>query len=378
MSVGFVQEVEDCHTTLKLYQDTNLYFGEFLSQLSKKDMISLVREDAEFAVNVAEVDSSIRNYLSREYGITKLTETDRAVISHLIDGNVKMTGGNYLGPALTSLLDIVDQNLNDPAFCARVLSKKSLIEVSLPLIKEETTELRQEVKDELENIKKRKEYYLHEFEYDELSEYEFKAFEKFLDECEHCWDFIDAFVGQHNVFYEEASVLERHPLYPTDYSLYVPPRKRLQIFEPIDQIILDSTKNPRLIYGLSPREFEKFLMKIFEGFGYHVDLTAQTRDGGTDLICLTTKHNIPVKIAVEAKRYHPSRPISVELVRQFVGANAQIRANKLVYVTTSRYTKDAIKYASSPILTHLLELKELPDIIEWTNQFQELKYPYIL
>ena len=110
--------------------------------------------------------------------------------------------------------------------------------------------------------------------------------------------------------------------------------------------------------------------RIFEEFGFDVEITSRTRDGGVDLICLKYDHGISLKIAVEAKRYHPSRPISVELVRNFIGANMQFRANKLVYVTTSRYTRDAITYANEPGVIELLELKEFDDIVEWTRDIQ--------
>jgi len=97
----------------------------------------------------------------------------------------------------------------------------------------------------------------------------------------------------------------------------------------------------------------------------------QTRDGGADIICLSYSHGIPFKVAIEVKKYSPERSISVELIRGFVGANETIKANKLVYVTTSRYTKDAVKYSTTPFLTNLIELKALPDIQRWANEYKQ-------
>ena len=164
-------------------------------------------------------------------------------------------------------------------------------------------------------------------------------------------------------------VEDRHPLYSSKYSLYLSPKSILSIADPIEQIIYESSRRPEVIYKLLPRDFERFLAKIFEGFGYQVELTSQTRDGGADLICVSKKHGIPLKLAVEAKRYAPDKPVTVNLVRQFVGANKEFKANKLIYVCTSSYTKSAIQYANMPSVVDLLELKNFKDILHWANQF---------
>jgi hypothetical protein len=171
------------------------------------------------------------------------------------------------------------------------------------------------------------------------------------------------------------NVETRHNLIPTGYSLYLPPWKsHLVIADAIDRFILEMARNPAAVFKLTGREFEKVLRRIFEGYGYEVQLTATTRDGGVDLVCLARLGSVPIKVAIEAKRYRPDRPISVSLVRQFVGANKQWMANKLVYVTTSRYTKPAWDFFREPTVSSLLELKALPDIIKWANDFSERQY----
>jgi len=191
---------------------------------------------------------------------------------------------------------------------------------------------------------------------------------------DHANDYLSLLMDLHSILNLE----KRHGLYPTKYSLYIPKNKILTLNDPLEQIIIESTKYPSIIYNLTPREFESFIGKIFQAFGFNVELTAQTRDGGTDLICLKKDLNIPFKMAIETKKYSPDKPIGVGLVRNFVGSNVITNANKLLFVTTSSYTKDARKYANSNMLTNLLELKEFPDIIKWTNDFKEQKYKQII
>jgi hypothetical protein len=174
---------------------------------------------------------------------------------------------------------------------------------------------------------------------------------------------------------ELLSLSTRHPFVRTGYSLSLPTRQLQRIISPLDQIIIEASTNPGLINRLTPRDFERFIATIWSAFGFKVELTAQTRDGGSDIVCIRNELGVPFKIAIEVKRYREDRPISVELVRAFVGANATIAANKLVYVTTSRYTRDAMEYARSATVAHLLELKALPDIMRWADEFRELRSP---
>ncbi len=157
----------------------------------------------------------------------------------------------------------------------------------------------------------------------------------------------------------------RHILIPSRYA-HFPIKGAMLHIEPIDLVVAEAAKNPAVIRNLTPREFEFFIARIFQGHGFEVEVTSPTRDGGIDIFCFSHKMGIPLKLAVEVKRY-ARKPITVELVRAFVGAGEAVGANKLVYVTTSRYTKDAVEYAKGPMIAHRLELKALSDIVKWAE-----------
>src|SRR5205814_2371791 len=109
--------------------------------------------------------------------------------------------------------------------------------------------------------------------------------------------------------------------------------------------------------------------------GYTVELTKTSRDGGVDLVCLRPLHGVPFRLAVEVKRYREDRPISVQMVRSFVGANKQFEADKLVYVTTSSYTAPALDFADK-YASQLLHLKDYDQIKEWCHE--ATKEPWLL
>jgi Restriction endonuclease len=115
----------------------------------------------------------------------------------------------------------------------------------------------------------------------------------------------------------------------------------------------------------SPRQFEEFCADLFRRLGWEVELTKASRDGGVDLLLLRSLTGVPVRWGVEIKRYKDS-PITVNHVRSFYGANQIHKANQLVYITTSRYTKPAIDFsnACSPVT---LDLKTFSHLQEWAK-----------
>lgn len=384
-SYDLFELILDCAETLRTYQEAEFYFSEFLRLLPKKTARHL-RDP----------------HLSLSESLDLILEC------------------NY-DKDIAYFLEAIENSLSLPQSCAQILSKESFLSVSLPAIMEGARELN----DDLHRLYP---------EYDDIDSSKYRNIGEAIDSLEPSPlssvgvegadgneyeqdigdDLLESYFKEDGdevlpldikfqmeavgVFREEndqeswmirqglwrrfqalcglTRIKERHPLYATEYSLYLPPAKRLLIADPIEQIILDSTKSPVLIHKLTPREFEKYLATIFEGFGFQVQLTAQTHDGGVDILCMKSSHDVPIKIAIEAKRYRESRPVSVNLVRNFVGANKIWRANKLVFVTTSRYTREAEKYAKSPFLTELLALKQLPDIVKWANEFKRLKFTF--
>lgn len=136
---------------------------------------------------------------------------------------------------------------------------------------------------------------------------------------------------------------------------------------PVKNIFEEVRRHPNAIYSMNHREFEIFVGRILEAHGFEVELTMMGHDDNVDLLCLHSTAYPGKKIALEVKRYGPDNKVSVQLVRQFVGANMQIEADKLVFVTSSSYTPEAIRFASSPNVAKLLVVKGLNDVIEWLN-----------
>ncbi|MFB0555342.1 MAG: restriction endonuclease [Phycisphaerae bacterium] len=132
------------------------------------------------------------------------------------------------------------------------------------------------------------------------------------------------------------------------------------------------SKNPNRLRSVTPDVFERIIAEILIGFGFQVQLTPKTRDGGCDIIGFTSDHlGITTKYIVECKRYAKDRPVHVELVRSLYGVKQQKRADHAILATTSYFTADSIRYCQSPDIWNL-HLKDFESIKEWLDTYEEM------
>jgi len=130
-------------------------------------------------------------------------------------------------------------------------------------------------------------------------------------------------------------------------------------------------KHPDDIWKVTSDRFERIIAEIMHGFGYEVELTQKTRDGGKDIIAVKKDNlGVPTRYIVECKRYSPSRPIRVEMVRALYGVKQEQRADHAILATTSYFTQDAVKFCRSPAVWNL-HPRDFDAIKEWMKLYVE-------
>jgi HJR/Mrr/RecB family endonuclease len=93
--------------------------------------------------------------------------------------------------------------------------------------------------------------------------------------------------------------------------------------------------------NLSPYEFEHFVAKLLREMGYSTKVTQKTGDYGVDIIA--RKNNDTY--AVQCKRFQEGNLVGNRDIQMILGARHIINANKCIFVTTSKFTKQAIQQA---------------------------------
>jgi restriction system protein len=126
-------------------------------------------------------------------------------------------------------------------------------------------------------------------------------------------------------------------------------------------------RQPREAYQLPPRRFEELIGHIFERFGYDVELTAESRDGGYD-ISAVRRAETDVRLLIECKRYTPPNKVGRPILQRLSGVlnDRAIQATKGILATTSTFTSDALKYLE--MNRWRLEGRDLEGILDWIRR----------
>lgn len=105
------------------------------------------------------------------------------------------------------------------------------------------------------------------------------------------------------------------------------------------------------IVACSPKFFERLVVSLLTKMGYGGSLAdagvalGKPHDGGIDGVIKEDKLGLD-QIYIQAKRWKDTNVGSSE-VQSFVGALAGVKARRGVFITTSKFTREAINYAAS-------------------------------
>jgi restriction system protein len=142
-----------------------------------------------------------------------------------------------------------------------------------------------------------------------------------------------------------------------------------------DELIREIAKHPQNIYNISPRRFEEIIAYILEQFGFTVDLTAQTRDGGSDILAVTKDTlGITTSYIVECKRYAKDNKVGIATARAIYGVKAAQRKDHAIIATTSFFTRDAVTFSRNPEVINL-HLRDFNSVIGWINEVTQESLP---
>ena len=145
------------------------------------------------------------------------------------------------------------------------------------------------------------------------------------------------------------------------------PEERIEIaFNELNDSLADELLET--MQEMDPYRFEQLVIDLLFAMGYGgsreeaARVTQKSNDGGIDGTINEDRLGLDV-IYVQAKRYQESSAIGRKEIQSFVGALAGKQANKGVFISTSKFTKNAIEYAENVpqkvILIHGARLADL-------------------
>lgn len=130
-------------------------------------------------------------------------------------------------------------------------------------------------------------------------------------------------------------------------------------------------KHPEQLYEINPRTFEEIVAEVLMSFGWWVNLTPKSADGGYDIFALSPNGKADSEVTphlIECKRNAPDRKIGVEIIRSLYGASVVSKPGcMLMLATTSHFTKGADAFKKS---RYDIKFKDYEGILDWLNTYR--------
>jgi hypothetical protein len=124
---------------------------------------------------------------------------------------------------------------------------------------------------------------------------------------------------------------------------------------------------PNRLFDLAPRQFEELVAELWAKFGWDVELTVPSRDGGRDVIAVKYSP-AKARYLLECKRWN--RKVGVQVVRSFHGVVEDEQATKGLLVTTARFTGPAQEYLDRH--PWRLEGRDFEGVVQWLELYCRL------
>ncbi len=135
----------------------------------------------------------------------------------------------------------------------------------------------------------------------------------------------------------------------------------------VKEAIAACIANPETFQELDPALFEAIVAELLAGFGWEVSLTPPARDGGYDILGLSTDSSgLQTSWLVECKRYRTGHKVGVEIARQLLGVKTHIGVPNALLVTSSSFTAGVREISSA---RHDLHLVDRATMLKWIQEY---------
>lgn len=126
-------------------------------------------------------------------------------------------------------------------------------------------------------------------------------------------------------------------------------------------------RNPKQLHEIHWRAFEELIAELLKGFGWSVQLTEPTKDGGYDLLGIHKDvSGVSSAWVIECKRWEASRKVGIEIARSLYTIKNEMRVSGAMLATTSDFTAGVKRFKAS---RYDFELINYEAIVEWLNAY---------
>lgn len=134
------------------------------------------------------------------------------------------------------------------------------------------------------------------------------------------------------------------------------------------ELLREMAADEQRLLQLTPYKFEEFFAHLLTRDGLEVIHTKPSRDGGVDVLAYRKEQFGKILYAYECKRYDPSNPVGVGVVRKLAGTVLIREAKAGVILTTSRFTGPALEEAE---LSKIIYPQNGQDLRTWMQRVRD-------
>lgn len=127
-----------------------------------------------------------------------------------------------------------------------------------------------------------------------------------------------------------------------------------------------------MIRDMSPREFEIFVAEVYRKYGYGVQVTQASNDGGKDIVL--NDYEEDERIYVECKHFSENNYVGREICQKLLGAMAMDGIDRGIIVTTGKFHKNAWGVYHK---VDNLDFVDMDDLIEMVMELEEKDMPKV-
>lgn len=152
-----------------------------------------------------------------------------------------------------------------------------------------------------------------------------------------------------------------------------PPNELIQVAGTISsELIAHLQKHPEDLYDIRPRQFEELIAEVLASFGWQVELTPTSKDGGYDVYAITKDRAAGVTSSwiIECKKYGRESKVGVDIVRALYGIRNTLQVGGAMLATTTHFTRDAVTFRNEKASRYDLHLKDYEGVLEWINRYR--------
>lgn len=153
------------------------------------------------------------------------------------------------------------------------------------------------------------------------------------------------------------------------YKNQDPPKQLVEVVKLItDELIDHIKKHPNELDKIHHRQFEELIAEILSSYGWEVQITPSTKDGGYDIYGISKDESgVKNHWIIECKKYAKDRLVGIDIARNLYAVKTLYGVAGAMLATTSDFTKGVRNFKSS---RYDFELKNYLKILEWINEYK--------